>query len=377
LKTDAGKALVPDAPSNAAQRAVLLTVILLMIAAVVPSHQLTPFALALTTGALVGVGWCRLRGLPVIILIITLLWMVYMAVIFVAGHIGAIVDQVGALNQILGENLGGRLHGSRGHALIVHLRLAVTAVLWLAAGAGLLRRARTGKPVIGVAALALAPFPLLLIQPYGGEVLLRIGLFSLPFMALLAASLCMAPGAREMSWRGTALLALLGGLLVATFPFTRFGNERMDYYSRNEVAAVRELYRIAPRGSVLVSASDALPWRFRGYADYDYRFLTGLDRRKFAARGLPADDDISIDLGTPDRALLLRQVTRRMRVGPGQRSFLIITRSQKADLDMTSPWRRGVLEHVQRVLLTSSHFRVVLNRPDATILELAKRAVAA
>ena len=266
---------IADAPSRPAQRVVLIAAIVLVMAAVVGSHQLTPFAMVAAVTALVLIEWCGLRTLPVALLLIALLWTSYLATTYLDGHLSTLAQDVGDVDASLDRNVAGRLRGSEGHELVVRLRVAAAALLWLAAGLGFLRSARWGNARPAVAVLAVAPIPLLALQSYGGEVVLRIALFALPFIAFLAASLFVPAAKTPMSIKALALLACFATVLVMLFPFTRYGNERMDYYSPAELAGVRALHRLAPHGSLLVGGTDALPWRYTDYTDYVYVPLTG------------------------------------------------------------------------------------------------------
>jgi hypothetical protein len=356
-----------DAPSTQDERVFLFVVVLLVVAAIVASHQLTPFAIILATGGLAITGWCRLRRLPVIMLLMTLLWLGYMAAIYLRGHLGALLTQAGSLSASLGESVGSRLHGSPGHHTIVLIRLTIIAFIGALALIGSIRRIRARKPALPFVVLAAAPIPLAFVQPYGGEVVLRIGLFAMPFLTFLAAPAILPDGSSSIAWHTALVGVVVGGIFVAAFPFTRYGNERMDYYSPEEVTAVHALYRMAPPSSLLVAASDALPWRYTGYASYEYRLLTGLDRHVVATNGVPHNKDVSIDIGSADRSLLIRQVMARMEVRTGQPSFLIITKSQEADLAMMSPWAPGALARLVTILRSSATFRVAFENADAII----------
>lgn len=366
-----------NAPATASQRVALLGAIFLIFAAMVSSHQITPYALFLTTGALVIVGWCRLSTFPIIILLATLLWTAYLAAGYFAGHGGALVSQLGAITSIFRESLGDRLRGSPGHERIVQFRLAATALLWLLAALGLLRLVRRGRrAALGLAAAAVAPFPLLVLQSYGGETLLRVSLFAMPFMAILAACALAGLDRLQQSWRILATVALIGTIFIASFPFTRYGNERMDWFSTKEVAAVRDLYYLAPKGSVLASVTNDLPWRYIRYDD-EYRTLTADPRRLRAvhppiAIGPVVAEDESIDLGVRDRQLLVDQVVSRMAVRNGQQAYLIITRSQKADLDILGPWSPGLADRMVDILRSSASFRVIIDNGDAIVFRLQK-----
>src|SRR5205807_75803 len=102
-------------------------------------------------------------------------------------------------------------------------------------------------------------------QSYGGEILLRIYLFSLPPMAFFAASLFYTrPPSAGSRWMTAAVLGvsivLLGGFL-----FTRYGNERADYMTRAEVDGARYLYSIAQPNSLFLEGWVGGPWQFQDY----------------------------------------------------------------------------------------------------------------
>jgi hypothetical protein len=352
-------ATVPaDLASTPVQAAVLLGAILLITVAIAGSHQLTPFALIGATAMLTFIGWCRFRTLWVGMLLITLLWGAFMAVTYLSGHLAELTGQVGEVNSTVNAGVGGRLHGSSGHEFIVKLRLVTILLLWFVAMLGFLRRARSGALVVGALVLAVSPFPLLALQSYGGEVLLRIALFSMPFMSLAAASLFVPPaGRRRLTRPAWVALALLGVLLVGLFPFNRYGNERMDAYTTQELAAVNALYRIAPPGSALFAASWALPWRYRHYADY-YYYSSLTDRSP------------EIDLDDPDRARLAGEVAKRLAAPGASSAFLVITDSTEAQSDLFGPWGPGAQTRLREALTASPRFRIVYENPDAVVFRL-------
>jgi hypothetical protein len=350
-------AFVVDRPSTTSQRALLIAGMAVVALAIVGSHQLTPFALITTTAVLAFVGWDRLRLIPVAFLLMTLGWASYLAVTYLAGHFDEVTGSVGALNSTVSVGVGGRLRGSAGHEAIVHLRLATMGVLWGLALFGFARRAWRRELSLGLLALALAPFLLVAMQSYGGEVLLRIALFSLPFMAFSIALLfARSDGSSAMS--PVALVALVGLAVVAlaAFPLNRYGNERMDYYPRGELAATDALYRIAPEGSALFAASWSLPWRYRHYADYYYySSLT---------------DKPGLDYDEPDAHKLAEQVATRMRDADERHAFLIIAKSTAAQSDLFGPWKPGAQERLRRILTASPLFRVRYQNAAAAVFQV-------
>jgi hypothetical protein len=350
-------AFVVDRPATTSQRALLIAGIAIVALAIVGSHQLTPFALVTTTAVLAFVGWDRMRLMPVAFLLMTLAWASYLAVTYLAGHFDEVTGSVGALNSTVSVGVGGRLKGSAGHEFVVHLRLVTMVVLWGLALFGFARRAWRGELSLGLFALALAPFLLVTMQSYGGEVLLRIALFSLPFMAFSIGLLfARSDGSSAMSPLALAALVGLAVIALAAFPLNRYGNERMDYYPRGELAATDALYRIAPEGSALFAASWSLPWRYRHYADYYYySSLT---------------DKPGLDYDEPDPEKLAAAVAQRMGEAGPEHAFLLIAQSTAAQSDLFGPWKRGAQERLQRILLASPLFRVRYRNAAATVFEL-------
>jgi hypothetical protein len=357
----------PDEPASASQRTVLILSVVALAASMVTGHQLTPFALVLGLAALLVLGWSRLRALPVLVVLGVLLWLGVGAAVYVDGHGEDIRSQVGALGSIFSQTVGERLTGSPGHAAVVRLRLAVTAAFWLLALCGAVRLVRGGRVVgAGLALLAGSAFPLLALQSYGGEALMRIALFASPFMALLAASALVGPISSRPGPRVLGAVAVVAVLSVVTFPFTRYGNERMDWYSVSETTTVREMYRVAPAGSVLTSVTGNLPWRYTGYADYDYRILAAGTTR---ATGPDVGPSESVDLDA-GAALLARQIASRMTPPDGRRSYLIVTRNQGAELELLNGEPPGAFPRLVDVLDGSDLFEVVDRAPDAVLVEL-------
>jgi hypothetical protein len=350
------------------QRLALLAVVLVLTATIVSGHQLTPYALTVTTAAAVAVGWCRLRTLPISLMLATLLWTGYAAAAYVAGHPDTF-SQLGSILSIFEQTVEKRLQGSPGHELIVRLRLLETAALWALAAIGVFRLVRAGhrRLALSLASVALSCFLLMALQSYGGEALMRIAFFALAFTALLVAVALIGPPGALVRFRELVSVILVGVLLLAAFPLTRYGNERMDWYTSDEVAGVDAMYRVAPAGSVLTSVTGGLPWRSKGYDDYDYRVL--VDGNPISsAPGIGREG--TVDMAAPDLAKLAEQVESRMARRPGQRSFLIVSRSQAADLDLLGPFPAGAQDRLIAAVTASTAFRPVFRNPYVNLFEL-------
>ena len=253
--------------------AVLVVVCAVLLLAMTVSHQLTPFAAIPMLAALMLTGRLRLRFLPVLAVVLPVGWLVFAASTYLQGHHDQLFGSFGDIGANAFGSVSSRVSGSESHQFVVYTRLAEVAVLWILAGVGALVGRRRGAPWLAAAVGALALFVLIPVQPYGGELLLRIYLFSLPFTVCLAVLPLMSdkpsgPGLR----RGIALL-VLGAVLSTTTIVTRYGNDIMESFSTDEIALVNRLYETAPPGSKLIEAVRNTPWKFQHYSDYDYRSL--------------------------------------------------------------------------------------------------------
>lgn len=340
------------------QRWGLMAITITLVLVSVPTHQLTPFALLLSLAALGLLGYSRAWNLCILLVVAIGTWLSFMAIAYVSGHLDVLAGGVGQIGDTLDANVGSRLRGSSDHVLIVRLRLVLTALVWLLAVLGALRCLRSGRFSRPIGALALAPFALVALQPYGGEVLLRIYFFALPFAAFFAASLFYPKlnaraSAATTAAVGAVALILLGGTLAA-----RYGNERMEHFTRDEVDAIHYLYDVAPTGSLLVSWGRNIPWKFQDYERFEYREVT--DEEDWAGDERPA------------RAVA--RIEALMRSPNGSRSYLVLTRSQEAENDLRGLAPVGQLERVGALVAASPDFELVYKNADAAIFVPASEA---
>ena len=259
----------------------------------------------------------------------------------------------------MGANVNDHVAGSAEHLLVIKVRLALAAGLWALGALGFWRLWRSGRRPWAVALLAAAPLGLMPL-PYGGELLLRVFLFSLPFTAFLVASLAFADrrGAalrRTAAVSAVALVGLIGAFLVA-----RYGNERMDAFTSDEVSAVRVAYDVVPSDAVLMAGGTNTPWKFERYRDVHHRVLLGdpVFRKQ---------DLLALKPGP-----LADAVAASMRRAAGQRtvSYLLLMRSQDAGAELLGTVRPGVLEHVRAAVARSPQFQRVYVTPDAQLYRL-------
>jgi len=355
---------LPDQAPRDSGRMAAIGVVLVLCAAIVACHQLTPFAALTVVTALVLVNRCRLRLLPVILLTMIVAWDGYVALPFISGHAGEIFGGIGDLGNVASANIANRVTGTAEHLIVVRVRLGLTFAVWALAALGAYLRHRRGETSRTLLAISAAPLLLLPIQPYGGEMLLRVYWFVLPGVALLAASVFLpgrrgdappvpaASGGRSgvrragsaLAWTGTALA--LVGLLSSNF-IARHGNERMDYYPPAEVAGVKAMYALAPPGADIIAGAGSFPWRDQGYAEHRAVLLERI--------WVPGDQ--------PRTAVVVAQLMKAAPAG----AVLVITSSQEEATDMLGIFPAGSLRTFANYVDASRAFGRVYADSDVRV----------
>ncbi|MBA2383339.1 MAG: hypothetical protein H0V68_01560 [Actinobacteria bacterium] len=338
------------------QRAGLVIVIVVVFAAVVSGHQLTPFAIVVAVAALALMGASSARLLPVLMTAIIGAWSAFMAVAYFKGHFQTLLANV--LEGTVESNVTSRLGGSPGHLMVVQARLALTFALWALAVLGAVRSMRRGDAVVPVVILSVAPFLLVPLQPYGGEMLMRVYLFGLPFVALLAAAAFPACYSGRGIRTSTAAVAAMALLMTGGFLLARYGNERMDQFTRAEVHAVEVAYQHGPPDSRVVAATRSVPWKFRDYEKHRYLVLQDFWR----LRG----DDTAAEA-------LVRSLAKRLEADR-RPAYVILSRSQEAEGEMMGAAQPGFLRRLDAALRRSSTFRVLSDSRDAAVFVFKRAA---
>ncbi len=382
-------------PAQPRQRRALLASVVVIFAFIVFSHPLTPFPTIMVVAALVVFGRITPRWLPILMTVMTAAWYIFMAQPYLAGHLASLLGDVGQISTAITSNVTDRVvQGDPEHTFIAEMRVIMTIFIWVLAFAGGVLRLRRGYRDASYVLLAVMPFPLLLVQSYGGEMLLRIYLFTLPEMVFFAAAFFYSgftwstlpwmkvtigavqshlnlgtdagshvTNSRLIIPRSIATLykpfakldaiALTVGVvsvvLLGGFLFTRYGNERMDYMTNAEIAGVRQLYSIAPKGSMLIAGWDGTPWQFQHYEQYDYYVLSD-------------DNALSAAVVTKN----VHPVVQLIESKRPPTAYLIFTRSQKATAQIGG-LPPGTLDQFEHALLTSQKFTLVYSNVDAQI----------
>lgn len=325
--------------------AAYLGVVLIATASVL-SHQLTPVFLASSLLLLLAVGVLRPRALPFLVLTLFGTWLAFGATKYWAGHLDNILrgpDLQAGVNANVGRRASG---GQLSRQLVVYSRIGLAAAGWFGAlGCAWLARRRGSWPV-ALLCLVLAPIPAFVVQPYGGEMLIRVYLFGLPFIALLLARQIDGAGNWNTARRAVTGLACLA--LVPVFLLARFGNERFEQVTNDDAAVVRALYVDAVPGSIVYIRNRQTIQFSRQVRDVRFREL-----------GDKTVEEMMKVIKGPNR---------------GGNVYVMLSESQAAYGELISKREPGWLDDLRQELLATGSFDVLASAGDSYLLELKEDA---
>ncbi len=350
-----GTDAVPPAPLAIPGR-VLLALVSLLILTVATTHQLTPLMLISAFGFL----WVFRQGLPRLWLaaatIITLGWILIAARSFLANNLYWIVRSIGHPDSNTTGTLINLSAVTQGQALVARIDRLLSLAVWLLAVVGLWRRRREARSDRPFVLLALSPLPLIVMNNYGGEMLFRVYLFALPFVAALAAA-SIFPRSTVGNSRWTAVAVFgISALLLAGFSFSYYGKEQMNYFTPDEVAAGEWVYSHAPEGSLILSMTSNWPYSYQHFDHYGYDWL---------ALGPVQDRQKLMDDPT-------RTVMALMSKAPYGHSYLVFSRSQAAEIASLGLMTEKSVQGIEESIVTSPEFRVVFATANAEIVTLSR-----
>jgi hypothetical protein len=329
------------------------------------SHQLTPPAIFLALIALLMTRRLGRPELPVIIVVLVFGWLSIGATNYWAGHLDVIFGSIGNLTAKFSSNVSSRVTGVPAHRFIAQLRILITGVLFLGAGIGALRRSADTR---SLEALVAVPFLLVLAQNYGGEGLIRVVLFGLPFLALLFASafwprstgdirsfLPQIPEGLFARWMRIALPTLTASALVVLAVATtiaRGGNDSYQAMSTGDLSAVKYVYAHAPKGHVVYvgMTNPYMPLLYK-----EVGVIREFDDNPVLPKNLAQDS------------------TRFLQKKP---LFILLSKSEEAYGEQVLGYPAGWQEQIQKVLLKNG-YRIVARFPTAAVLERTAAAVTA
>ncbi|WP_395293384.1 glycosyltransferase [Kitasatospora hibisci] len=373
-----------EVPPRGGWRVAPFLLVLVLLAVIVSSHQLTPVMLAVSL-ALLALGRRNRRTvLPVLAALVglTVLWDATVARPFVSQNLASLVTALGSPDHNAVSGLAQLGQAAPGQIMTSWADRFLTGAVLLLALAALVRHRSVRR--IGLVPLLTAPLLVLLANAYDGEMLFRAYLFALPAAAFLAATLLWgtrdaepadaepadppsgpepgspsdrtpAPpagrpgGPLRTGVTAVVLLGLLGGML-----FGYFGKESMNYFTPQEAAALRYV-AATPPGSRIVSLTANEPGGELHYDDHDRLVLSDASH-----------EDLKRLVANPGD--VLRMVLERPNVAGGP-TYLILTRAQLAECELTGLLPVAATEGFATAAATAPDLRLVFSNDDAVVYQ--------
>ena len=338
-------------------RAIELPLLLAIGAAIISSHQVTPALLIVVIATLALSRLVRAGKLAVGLVVVQFAWLLSPARPFMSDNVASTLRSFGAPVQNVGATLRDTSAQSSGQAIVSLAGRCVVVLIALVAVVGLARRWRSGHRDVIAMILMIAPASLVVANEFGGEIVFRAFLFSVPFLSLFAAWALNDGSASNRPVLRFVGVASLSTALFFGFMLAHFGKDRSYHFTPSEVAAADYIADRAYSQTLLVEGNGNFPSQFRNYERFVHVRLTEEPR-----------DSVLEMLDDP--ATRLGEWFEDTRFGAG---YLVITRSQKADIEAEGTLPFKALDRIESALRSSPRFKVAFENPDAVIFELAAK----
>lgn len=353
---DTGRHRLADAPPRLPRPGARVVVAGIALA-IASSHQITPLMAIVALGALGAVGVIHARFPLAVMIVTTVGWAFTIGRGFVFDTAGEVLDEFGDPLGSTSATLDRSAFLNDAQRVVSFAGRLTVVVMVLLAIVGIVRQWQRGRFDVANTTLLAAPAVLVVVTPFGGEVLFRAFLFAVPFLSLAAAK-AVFPDAIAVERRRPALaVAALTTVLVPCFLLAYFGKDRQYSFTNDEVAATTWLYEHAPAGSTIIEGSANGPRQFLRYEQFTYVPIADeseatrdavVDNPTFTLGDWLADDSVPA-------------------------VYLLLTRSQAIDIDSVGPMPAGSIQHIEEAMVDSPRFEVVFENRDAVIIELARR----
>lgn len=329
----------PPAGTSSGQALGVEAALVVLAAAIVVSHQLTPVSLIITTLLFVVTGYTRYRRLWLITALLFVVWFSYGATDFWSGHLSTVFGDLGRLGANLNSGVVSRVTGDPTYQLMQNVRLG-WSLLYLVLGVLGWWSIRRRPDALLLGLLVASAGSLVAMQSYGGEVVLRVFVYASPLLAPLAAlTFRRLVSRRDVLFAPVLAVVLAAAALLGTA--TRGVNVAFERVTPDDVAAAQVLWSHAHRGDSI-----------------GYVYPTGA----YAAAGVGQWHPV--DLNEQCQGPLLQCAIDR------SPTFLLLGRSQDEALQLTASARPGSVAALGDELVARGLYRILYSGRDAELLQL-------
>lgn len=350
----------PPVPVGVTERGILLVLLVVLYAVTTASHQLTPYLMLFACAAFILVRRCTQRGLPILLGVITVVWVNFMTTAYWANNLSSLFSGLGQLLSNVTAGTANRIsNGSAQLAQVQEARVLIAGIIVMLAVLGALRR-RLRRIDDRIALILLGmPFASLGLQSYGGEIAMRVYFFILPGACILLSYLFFpTTSAGTRVWRSVLAATMCGLALAGGFLFVRFGNEPSEQVKPGDVRAIASTLHASATGPInIVWLTDPtnsvgyfpqLPWGYRDMERFDYTAV------------LPASSPAN-----------LSGILQALGQTPGR--YFITTRVHEAYLRDSYGVPQTYITGLRAALAGSTRLRPVFNDGEAVVYTLRKQ----
>ena len=335
----------PELETSPRHRVAMLTVLLIVLGVSAVSHQITPAALCLVLFGLTITGRTGLRLLWLLMATLVWSWLSWEGHTYWSDHLAKVFGSAGQVGTTLNATVTTRLQGSTPEREFVQgARILAAIITWLGALGGFVALWRRGRTLWTMVIVAVFPVAVAGAVSYGGEVALRVLLFSLAPAAVLTASLI---DHRVVGRAAVTICLAIAAALLVLFPLVRFGNESFEAISPDDLAAAAWIHAHVAAGADVYIANRDEPLEYTHVGAYRIVQAGGL----VTLRGSRLTEHLP--------------VTRVP-------TYVYLTRSQdNYGIDFLG-YRNGWMSDFIDQLLQTGHVHVVFRNSTAVVLRIEK-----
>jgi len=328
--------------------------LLLLIAATVVTHQLTPVMLLVAVAGLAIFRRTIVRWPSVVTTVLMAVWLLGFARPFFDEYAPKVIADLAELGGRVESGLVDLGQVDTSQQLVSLGSRGATGLVLVLGALGFLSRRKMWKHWKAAVILGAAPLVLVAASSYGDEILFRAYLFILPIAAVLAGGIWFVH--REPEDKSFTAVQMSATLLVLAFlsVVAQHGNDIYTTFTDDEVAAATIMYREAEPGSGVVQLSTAYPTNF-----LRYETLTALSVSTFS----PAAKERF--LADPDQV-----AARWLAEAEFTEGYVLVTRSQAADVTRRGKMPQGSPQEIIEDFRSSPLFESLYDTPDGVLFRL-------
>ena len=362
LKWAPGEALLDryGVAFDATHRPAYYAVVVALTVAIASSHQLTPFILMSSLFLLAFSRRLHYRSLPFVVGFATIGWIALAGRTFVQGNLPGLIRSFGSFLSNASVHQVNGWYASPEEILVSRIDRLLTVLVIVLAVVGYLRNRIAGQRQgwLKAVLLLISPVFALAANNYGGEIVFRVLLFSLPFLALYGASALQPAGKTTGSQLADISRIAVLAVMAVGFIVANYGNDRAYYFPQKEISGLNALYNSMPKGSFLTGLVGNNPWPLENYNNFNYYWFTQVSPQAVAELMANPVKTLAHDMSWY------------------KHSYFVLTSSDLAEIQTMGLMPQDEPLQIENDLLRSNQFRVVESNSSVLVFALRSQSPA-